>query len=68
MASNNFKNIVNGLEKYYREKLEAIINHSTSHYDYDHLVQKKDFEMLIDIIELIMGVVVNCEDKQYYIE
>lgn len=24
--------------------------------------------MLIDIIELIMGVVVNCEDKQEYIE
>jgi hypothetical protein len=32
------------------------------------LVDKKDFDMLIDIIELVMGVVVNCDDKQVYIE
>ena len=59
----NFKNIVLGLEKYYREKLDAIINHQTTHYDFEHLVEKRDFETLIDIIELVMGVVVNCEEK-----
>ena len=31
------------------------------------MVDKKDFDMLIDIIELVMGVVVNCDDKQVYI-
>lgn len=37
-------------------------------YDLDRLVGERDFNMLVDIIELIMGVVVNCEDKQEHIE
>ncbi len=68
MSAQNFKNIVTGLEKYYREKLEAIINHQTTHYDLDSLVEERDFNQLLDIIELVMGVVVNCEEKQSYIE
>lgn len=60
--------VVQGLERFYREKLEAIINHQTSYYDYDNMVQNHDFNQLIDIVELVMGVVVNCEDKQEYIQ
>lgn len=35
----NFKLIVLGLERFYRERLEAIINHQTSYYDYENMVQ-----------------------------
>ena len=31
-------------------------------------MQNHDFNQLIDIVELVMGVVVNCEDKQEYIQ
>ena len=57
-----------GLELFYREKLDSIINHQTSNYDFDILVENRDFNQLLDIIELVMGVVVNCEEKQAYIE
>jgi chromosome segregation ATPase len=60
--------LVSGLELFYREKLEAIINHQTSNYEFDLLVKNRDFNQLIDIIELIMGMVVNCEEKANYIE
>jgi hypothetical protein len=55
---------VQGLEKFYREKLDAIINHQTAYFDYESMIQNQDFNQLIEIVELIMGVVVNCEDKQ----
>lgn len=67
MSAHNFKNIVTGLEKFYREKLDAIINHQTTHYDFDKLIEERDFDQLLDILELIMGVVVSCEDKELYI-
>jgi len=31
------------------------------------MVEREDFNQFIDIVELIMGVVVNCDDKQDYI-
>jgi DNA-directed RNA polymerase subunit F len=68
MAVANFKNLVRGMESFYQEKLDSIINSQTSQYDFERLVQTRDFEMLVDIIELVMGVVVNCEDKQEHIE
>lgn len=65
---NNFRHLITGLEGYYQDKLEAIINQQTVHYDLERLVGERDFNMLVDVIELIMGVVVNCEDKQEHIE
>jgi hypothetical protein len=32
------------------------------------VVEHKDLDTLLDIIELVMGVVVNCDEKQIYIE
>jgi hypothetical protein len=34
----------------------------------DRLVQHKDQSCLYDILELVMGVVINSEEKQTYIE
>lgn len=56
------------MERFYQEKLEAIINNQTCLYEYDTLVSSSDLNQLLDIVELIMGVVVNCEDKQVHIE
>jgi hypothetical protein len=31
------------------------------------LIEKQDFNILIEIIELMMGLIVNCEEKENYI-
>jgi hypothetical protein len=31
-------------------------------------VSNKDFILLIEVIELVMGVIVNCEDKEKFIQ
>ena len=37
-----------GLEKFYREKLDAIINHQTAYFDYESMIQNHDFNQLIE--------------------
>ncbi|CDW80227.1 protein hook homolog 3 [Stylonychia lemnae] len=64
----NFNNILSGLDKYYHQKLDCIINSQTAQIDSEKLVIDKEQSTLYDIIELIMGTVINCEDKQEYIE
>eukprot|EP00347_Sterkiella_histriomuscorum_P015629 403356306 len=64
----NFHLILCGLEKYYQSKLDSIINSHTANIDVENLVLNKDQNALNDIIELIMGAVINCEDKQDYIQ
>jgi HOOK domain len=59
---------VSGLELFYQDRQDAIINNQTVLYDLEGLVRDKDFATLIGIVELIMGVVVNSEDKHQYIE
>ena len=66
-ACQNFKNIISGLESFCQEKLDAIINSQTSQYEVESLVANKDLSQLIEIVELAMGVVVSCEDKEEYI-
>lgn len=48
--------------------MDAIIHNQTTDINYEKLVYEKNEGMLFEIIEFIMGVVINCEDKQEYIE
>ena len=68
ISIHNFQQIVSGLELFYQDRQDAIINNQTVLYDLEGLVRDKDFATLIGIVELIMGVVVNSEDKHQYIE
>ena len=64
----NFKTLIQGMEKYYQQKLDSLIQNQTSLIDVDRLVQHKDQSCLYDILELVMGVIINSEEKQTYIE
>lgn len=64
--SKNFKSLVQGLEQFYSQRLDS--NISVQHINIDLMIQKKDFAILIDLVELVMGVIVNCEDKEEYIQ
>jgi len=58
--------ILSGLEQYYQKKLDLILPVDT--IDLDKLVGKNDFSSLIDLMEIITGVIVNCEEKEVYIQ
>ena len=64
----NFKYIIAGLQKYYQQKLDSIVVGATAEIDCQRLAFEKDLVAMSDLLELVMGVVINCEDKQEYIE
>ena len=63
----NYKNLISGLEAFYKQKLDALINSQTSLIDYETMIYNKDFNIFLDLLELIVGVVINCDEKEEYI-
>lgn len=64
----NFNNIISGLEQFYQQKLDVIANNHTARIDVVRMVMNRDARSLLELVELVMGVVINCDEKQEYIE
>lgn len=64
----NFNNVISGLEQFYQQKLDVIANNHTARIDVVRMVMNRDSRSLFEVVELVMGVVINCEEKQEYIE
>jgi hypothetical protein len=45
----------------------VIINGQTGALDLEEIVEREDLSGLLEVVELAMGVVVSCEEKEEYI-